>query len=141
MNITSSCFKFTTPFCHVLPVPNIFALNRNKLAMNFSSSFSFRVNKSNYCTNLTFGGILNRHGHIKHTEGAQRCRDCGRCTLPCHAVPISQGSTAISEKKFLALLLDLYLYFPEVPHKSESVRLAELWKNSYHSLRIPQWAY
>jgi hypothetical protein len=34
--------------------------------------------KSNYCTNLTFGGILNRHGHFKHTLRAQRYRDCGR---------------------------------------------------------------
>jgi hypothetical protein len=67
MNITSSCFKFTTPFCHVLPVHNIFAVNRNKLAINFSSSFSFRVKKSNYCTNLTFGEILNRHNHFKQT--------------------------------------------------------------------------
>jgi hypothetical protein len=40
---------------------NIFAVNRNKLAMNFSSSFSFRVKTLNYCTNLTFGGILNIH--------------------------------------------------------------------------------
>jgi hypothetical protein len=32
------------------------------------------------------------------TLRAQRCRDCGRRTLPCHAVPISHGSTAISEK-------------------------------------------
>jgi hypothetical protein len=57
------------------------------------------VKKSNYCTNLTFGGILNRHGHFKHTLLAQRCRDCGRWTPPCHTVPISYGNTAISEKK------------------------------------------
>jgi hypothetical protein len=65
--------------------------------INFS--FSFRVKKSNYCTNLTIGGILNRHGHFKHTLRAQRCRDCGRWTLPCHTVPISHGSTAISGRK------------------------------------------
>jgi hypothetical protein len=45
------------------------------------------------------GGILNRHGHFKHTLRAQRCRDCGRWTLPCHTVPISHGSNAFSEKK------------------------------------------
>jgi hypothetical protein len=43
MNITSFHFKFTTPFCHVLPVHNMFTVNRNKLVMTFCSSFSFRV--------------------------------------------------------------------------------------------------
>jgi hypothetical protein len=54
---------------------------------------------------------LNGHGHFKNKLRAQRCRDCGRWTQPCHTVPISQGSTAFSEEKFLAFLLDLYLYF------------------------------
>jgi hypothetical protein len=98
-----------------LPVHNIFAVNRNKLAMNFSSIFSFRLKKSNYCTNLTFGGISNRHGHFKHTLQAQRCRDCGRWTLPCHTVPFSHISTAISDKNSLAFLVDLYFYFPNIP--------------------------
>jgi hypothetical protein len=35
MNITSSRFKF----CHILPVHNIFAVNRNKLAMKFRQQF------------------------------------------------------------------------------------------------------
>jgi hypothetical protein len=96
-----------------LPVHNIY---KNKLAMNFSSSFSFRVKKSNYCTNFTFGGILNRRGHFNHTLRAQICRDCGRWTQPCHTVSISHSSTAISEKNSLAALLDLYLYFPDIPH-------------------------
>jgi hypothetical protein len=50
-----------------------------------------------------------------HTLRVQRCRDCGRWTLPCHTIPISHGSTAISEKKkSLAFLLYLYLYFPNI---------------------------
>jgi hypothetical protein len=112
MNITS-CFKFMTPFCHVLPVHNIFAINRNKMMMNFSSGFSFRMKKSNYCTNLTFGRILNRHSHFKHTLRAQRYCDCGPWTQPCHTVPISHGSTAISEKEN-----PLHFYFPDIPHAS-----------------------
>jgi hypothetical protein len=77
------------------------------------------MKKSNYCMNLTFGGILNQHGHFKHTLRAQRCHDCGRWTLPCHTVPISHGSTAISEKKkSLAFLLGLYLYFPNIPRNN-----------------------
>jgi hypothetical protein len=73
------------------------------------------VKKSNYCMNLTFGESLNRHGPFQHALRAQRCRDCGRWT-PCHTVPISHGSTVISEKKIpLAFLLDLYLYFPNIP--------------------------
>jgi hypothetical protein len=93
----SSRFKFTTQVCHVLSIHNI-AVNKNKLAMNFSSSFCFHVKKSNFCSNLAFGGILNRHGHFKHTVRAQGCSACGRWTLPCHTAPISHGSTAISEK-------------------------------------------
>jgi hypothetical protein len=54
--------------------------------------------------------------HFKHTLRAQRCRDCGRWTLPCHTVPISHGSTAFSEKKIPCISLDLYLYFPNIPH-------------------------
>jgi hypothetical protein len=61
------------------------------------------MKKSNYCTNLTFGRILNRHLHFKHTLQAQRCRDCGWWTLPCHMVSISHGSTAISEEKKISL--------------------------------------
>jgi hypothetical protein len=115
MSITSSHFKFTTPFCQVLPVHNILTVNRNKLVVNFSSSFSLCMKKPNYCTNLTFGGILNQHGQFKHTLRAQRCRDCGRWTLPCHTVTIAHSSTAISEKISLKFLLDLYLYFPNIP--------------------------
>jgi hypothetical protein len=64
------------------------------------------------------GGILNRHGHFKHTLRAQRCRDCGRWTLSCHTVPISHSSTAISGKIIsLPFLLDLYLYFPNISRK------------------------
>jgi hypothetical protein len=89
------------------------------------------VKKSNYCTNFPFGRILNWHGHFKHTLRAQRCRDCGRWTVPCHTVPISHGSTAISgEKKSLAFLLDLYLYFPVIPRVS-------LW--SLSSLVFSSW--
>jgi hypothetical protein len=73
------------------------------------------VKKSNYCKNLTFDGILNQHGHFKHTLPAQRCRDCGRWPPPCHTVPISHGSTAISINNSLAFLLDLYLYLPNIP--------------------------
>jgi hypothetical protein len=46
---------------HHLATFCLFAVNRNKLATNFRSSFSFRVKKSNYCTNRTF------RGHFKHT--------------------------------------------------------------------------
>lgn len=99
MNNSSSCFKFMTPFCYVLPVLNIFAINRNKLVMNFSSGFSFHMKKSNYCTNFTFGGILNRHGHFKHILQAQRCRVCGRWTQPCYTVLISHGTLPFLKKK------------------------------------------
>jgi hypothetical protein len=67
MNITSFRFKFTT-FCNILPVHNIFVVNRNKLAINFSSSFSFRLKKSNYCARTSHlegfwidTAILNTH--------------------------------------------------------------------------------
>jgi hypothetical protein len=73
------------------------------------------MRKSNYCTNLTFGGILNRHGHFKHTLRAQRCRAGDRWTQPCHTVPLSHRGTGISGKKKVAFLLDLYLYFPDIP--------------------------
>jgi hypothetical protein len=39
MNITSSRFKFTTPFCHVLPVHNISAVNRKKISDEFQQQF------------------------------------------------------------------------------------------------------
>jgi hypothetical protein len=98
------------------PVHNIFTVNRNKLAMNFCSSFSSRVKKSNYYTNLTFGMILNQHGHFKYTLRAQRCRDYGQWALPCHMVPISQGSTTISEEKRNPLhfyrTLSLHIEYP-----------------------------
>jgi hypothetical protein len=56
-----------------------------------------------------------------YTLQAQRCCDSGRGTQPCHTVPISHGSTAISEKKkSLAFLLDLYLYFPDIPRSNKT---------------------
>jgi hypothetical protein len=61
------------------------------------------------------GGILNRHGHFKHTLRAQRCRECGRWTLPCHTVPISHGSTAISEKKNPCMFTGLVSLLSEHP--------------------------
>jgi hypothetical protein len=120
-NTTSSRFKFTPPFCHVLPLHNIFAVNRNKMAMNFSRSFSCRVKKSNYCTNLSCGGILYRHGHFKHILWTERCRDCGRWTLPWPTVPISHGSTAISEKLSLAFLLDLHPDSSDISHTNDAL--------------------
>jgi hypothetical protein len=83
--------------------------------INFNSSFLFRVKKSNYCMNLTFGVFLKGHGPFKNTVWAQRCRDWSRWTVPCHTVPISHGNTAITEKEknSLTLLQDLYFYSPD----------------------------
>jgi hypothetical protein len=55
-----------------------------------------------------FGGILNRHGHFKHTAST---------TLPWLGpvnTALSYGSTSISGKNSLAFLLDLYFYFPTI---------------------------
>lgn len=48
MDITSSWFKFIPSICHVFHVHNIFARNRNKVAMNFSSSFAFYTKESDH---------------------------------------------------------------------------------------------
>jgi hypothetical protein len=87
------------------------------------------VKKSNYCTNVTFGGILNRHGHFRHTLRGQRCRDYGRWTLPCHTVPISHGSTAISEKKYVpfifTLLVSLHSGYPLYKSQVAAIRTTD----------------
>jgi hypothetical protein len=89
--------------------------------MNFRSGFSLRVKKSNYWRNLKFGGILNLHDHVQHTLQAQRCRDCGRWTQPCHTVPISHGSTAISEG-IVSLLSGYLAYFHVIQYIYRSER-------------------
>jgi hypothetical protein len=69
----------------------------------------------NYCMNLAFGGIWNRHGHFKHILRAQRCCHCGQLSLPCHTDTICHDRVANCEKYSLAFLLALYLYFLNIP--------------------------
>jgi hypothetical protein len=85
------------------------------------------MKKSNYSTNLTFGGILNRYGHFKHTAST---------TLPWLAGEVSPVIRFLShtaalpflKKKSLAYLLDLYLYFPDTARSME-------WRS------VKQWMY
>jgi hypothetical protein len=70
------------------------------------------MKKSNYCTNLIFGGILNRYGHFKNTLQAQRCRNCGRWTVSVIRFLSHTAAMPFLKKKSLAFLLNLYLYFP-----------------------------
>lgn len=85
----------------------------HKQWMKFSSRFSFWTKESTQCTNLRLGKIWNYYCHIKHTISTF-------LRYPRY------DSTANCEKIiFLAFLLALYLYFPNLPHISISCPLME----------------
>jgi hypothetical protein len=100
---------------------NIFAVGERVAPLHWLSLILGCVTRypsfiSRHNTVQKVGGILSQHSHFKHAPRAQRYHDCGRWTLPCHTVPISHSSTAISgKKKSLAFLLDFYLYFSNIP--------------------------
>jgi hypothetical protein len=77
------------------------------------------MKKSNYCTNHTFDGSLNQHCYFKHTVST---------TLP-WLWPVNSDLSYGSyltwqhchfwrKKKSFSFLLDLYLYFPNIPRSS-----------------------
>jgi len=83
MNVRSSCIKFMTPFCHILPV-HIITTNTNNFTMKFSWSFSFLVEKSNNtmlfnistnnCTyNFTQHDMLPQHVVCKYELNCEYC--------------------------------------------------------------------
>jgi hypothetical protein len=99
----------------ILLVHNIFAVNRNKLAMNFSSSFSSCGKKSNARTSHLVGflidtAILNTH-----------CEHNVAVTVADELCPVirflSHTAAPPFLKKKLEFLLDLYLSFPNILRK------------------------
>ena len=81
--------------------------------MNFSNSFSFRMKNSDYCTNLAFGGILNRHAHLN-----THCQHNVPVTVADEICPVVGSlfhSLFWKRNKSLAYLLELYIYFPNIP--------------------------
>ena len=82
MNICSRIPKHCAPFSDIGRVHNMFTIDCNKSAVNFTGSKVFRLQKPNHTSHLTVGGIWYRRVHCHNPLHSQcekvRCTNCIR---------------------------------------------------------------
>ena len=82
MNICSLIPKHYAPFSDTGRVHNMFTIDCNKSSVNFTGSNVFRLQKPNYASHLTVGGIWYRRVHCHNPLHSQRekvrCTNCTR---------------------------------------------------------------
>lgn len=83
MIITFSFLKFITPFSHILPVRNVFTINRNEFEMSFSSSSLFTCRKVITARTSHLAGLWHEYFELTVQAQCYCCSGLFSCAPSC----------------------------------------------------------